>query len=160
MTSKLKTHFKHFMIGSLIAALGASAYVIAAVTFSDFTTGTTISSSEMNAKLNALKDAVNANATPVTVVASVSIVANGGFGSTVVLCPAGYNAIGGGVDFGSGSSPTVVTSSAPAISGFQNRLIQLADGTYGPANGWQGSGRNNETISLTLKVGVICVPAP
>ena len=59
MTSKLKTHFKHFVIGSLIAALGASAYVIAAVTFSDFTTGTTISSTEMNAKLKALKDAVN-----------------------------------------------------------------------------------------------------
>ncbi|HLQ25930.1 MAG TPA: hypothetical protein VK138_08590 [Acidiferrobacterales bacterium] len=59
MTSKLKTHFKHFMIGSLIAALGASAYVIAAVTFSDFTTGTTISAADMNTKLNALRDEVN-----------------------------------------------------------------------------------------------------
>jgi hypothetical protein len=59
MTSNLKPHFKHFVIGSLIAALGASAYVIAAVTFLDFTTGTTISSTEMNTKLNALKNAVN-----------------------------------------------------------------------------------------------------
>jgi len=61
MTNKLKTHFKHFVIGSLISALGAGTYVIAAVTFSDFTGGTTISASEMNAKLNAIKDAINAN---------------------------------------------------------------------------------------------------
>ena len=63
MTNKLKTHFKHFAIGALVAALGASAYVIAAVTFSDFTGGTTIFASEMNAKLNALKAAVNTNIT-------------------------------------------------------------------------------------------------
>jgi Protein of unknown function (DUF1566) len=60
MTNKLKARIKHFAVGALIAALGAGSYVIAAVVFSDFTTGTTISASEMNAKLNALKDAVNA----------------------------------------------------------------------------------------------------
>ena len=70
MTSKLSTRFKHFAIGALVAALGAGSYVIAAVVFSDFTSGTTISASEMNAKLNALKDAVNASA------ASVSCPAN------------------------------------------------------------------------------------
>ena len=63
MTSKLRTHFKHFAVGALVVALGASAYVIAAVTFSDFAGGTTISASEMNAKLNALKAAVNTNIT-------------------------------------------------------------------------------------------------
>ncbi len=66
MASKLKTHFKQFLIGALIAAIGASAYVIAAVTFSDFTAGTTISSSAMNSKLNALKDAVNSFQTSTT----------------------------------------------------------------------------------------------
>jgi hypothetical protein len=60
MTNKLSTRFKKFAMGALVAALGASAVVIAAVTFSDFTTGTTISASEMNTKLNALKNAVNA----------------------------------------------------------------------------------------------------
>ena len=55
-----KTYGKHYAIGALLAALGAGSYVIAAVTFSDFTSGTTISAAEMNAKLNALKDAVNA----------------------------------------------------------------------------------------------------
>jgi hypothetical protein len=54
-----KTYGKHYAMGTLIAALGAGSYVIAAVTFSDFTSGTIISAAEMNAKLNALKDAVN-----------------------------------------------------------------------------------------------------
>jgi uncharacterized protein DUF1566 len=55
-----RIHLKQFAIGALMAALGAGTYVIAAVSFSNFTAGTTISASEMNAKLNALKDAVNA----------------------------------------------------------------------------------------------------
>jgi hypothetical protein len=64
MAIKPKTHLKQFAIGGLFAALGAGTFVIAATTFSDFTTGTTISSSEMNAKLNALKDAVNGRVCP------------------------------------------------------------------------------------------------
>lgn len=67
MTSQTRyARFKHFAMGALVAALGASAVVIAAVAFSDFTSGTTISASEMNAKLNALKDAVNASEASVT----------------------------------------------------------------------------------------------
>ena len=66
MTNLARTYWKHFAVGALIAALGAGSYVIAAVVFSDFTTGTTISASEMNAKLNALKDAVNASTASVT----------------------------------------------------------------------------------------------
>ena len=42
-----------------IVFLGITAIAYAAVSFTDFTTGSTISSSEMNAKLNALKNAVN-----------------------------------------------------------------------------------------------------
>ena len=59
MSNKLNAHIKQFVIGVLVAALGVGSYVIAAVVFSDFQAGTTISASEMNAKLNALKDAVN-----------------------------------------------------------------------------------------------------
>jgi hypothetical protein len=65
MSNQAKTYWKHFAVGALAAAMGAGSYVIAAVGFSDFTTGTTISASEMNAKLNALKDAVNASAASV-----------------------------------------------------------------------------------------------
>jgi hypothetical protein len=47
------------VIGLLtIVFLGISA-ITYAVSFTDFTSGTTISSSEMNTKLNALKDAIN-----------------------------------------------------------------------------------------------------
>jgi len=66
MTNLARTYWKHFAVGALVAALGAGSYVIAAVVFSDFTGGTTISASEMNAKLNALKDAVNASTASVT----------------------------------------------------------------------------------------------
>jgi hypothetical protein len=59
MTSKIKTHIKHFLIGLIMAAIGASMYGVASVAFSDFTAGTTISSADMNTKLNALKNAVN-----------------------------------------------------------------------------------------------------
>ena len=65
MSNQAKTHLKHFAVGALIAALGGGTYAIAAVVFSDFTSGTTISAAEMNAKLNALKDAVNAGAASV-----------------------------------------------------------------------------------------------
>jgi hypothetical protein len=65
MSNQAKTYWKQFAVGALIAALGAGSYVLAAVIFSDFTSGTTISASEMNAKLNALKDAVNASAASV-----------------------------------------------------------------------------------------------
>ncbi len=73
MSNKLNTHIKQFVIGVLIAALGAGSYVIAAVFFSDFQTDTTISASEMNAKLNALKDAVNALEAAVVCPANTSL---------------------------------------------------------------------------------------
>jgi hypothetical protein len=72
MLSAAKSRFKQFAIGALFAALGASTVVIAVVDFSDFTSGTTISASEMNAKLNALKDAVNASAGTVACPANTS----------------------------------------------------------------------------------------
>ena len=59
-----KLRFKQFALGVLVAALGAGTYVIAAVTFNDFESGTTISASEMNAKLNALKGAANGRVCP------------------------------------------------------------------------------------------------
>ena len=60
MTNKLSTRFKQFAIGALGATLGASGYAaFTDITFSDFTTGTTISANAMNAKLNLLKDSIN-----------------------------------------------------------------------------------------------------
>jgi formylglycine-generating enzyme required for sulfatase activity len=47
------------VVGLLTVVFLGIAVIAYAVSFSDFTSGTTISASEMNAKLNALKDAIN-----------------------------------------------------------------------------------------------------
>jgi len=65
MTNKLSTRFKQFAMGALVAALGASAVVIAAV-FSNFQSGATISAAEMNAKLNELHALATAGTGSVT----------------------------------------------------------------------------------------------
>lgn len=59
MKTSLRVNLKHFLIGVVIAASGSVFYAVAAVNFSDFNSGSTISSSEMNSKLNFLKKAVN-----------------------------------------------------------------------------------------------------
>jgi hypothetical protein len=64
VSDEFNSHAKKYLIGALIAALGAGSYIAADVVFNDFQAGTTISASEMNAKLNALKDAVNALVVP------------------------------------------------------------------------------------------------
>lgn len=54
---------KRFTIGQVVGLLTVVflgiVVITYAVSFSDFTSGTTISSSEMNTKLTALKDAIN-----------------------------------------------------------------------------------------------------
>jgi len=96
MTSKLKTHLKHFAIGSLVAALGAGTYAIAAVVFTDFLTATPISSTEMNNKLNALKTAVNAMALTCVNVESAStpVAAGATFSVDAPACAAGFTQTG------------------------------------------------------------------
>lgn len=151
MTRQFKTHFKHFMIGSLAAALGASAFAIAAVAFTDFTAGTTISSTEMNTKLNALKTAVNA--TPITVTAQSTFFGNT-FNVATVSCPAGYYATGGGIDLGNVMT-MYVTSSAPTYAGI--RLLGSAP-TSAP-DGWQASAFNTTTTLYNFTIAVICMPS-
>lgn len=59
MKMNLRVNLKNFLLGVVIAASGSVFYAIAAVNFSDFSSGSTISSKEMNDKLNALKKSVN-----------------------------------------------------------------------------------------------------
>jgi hypothetical protein len=78
------------VIGLLtIVFLGITAIAYAAVSFTDFTTGSTISSSEMNAKLNALKNAVN----------NASLTAQGIQGDLIVSIPSDTAVEIVGVDF-------------------------------------------------------------
>jgi hypothetical protein len=84
----------------------------------------------------------------------VSAIANNGtFGTAVANCPAGYQAIGGGVD-PNNVFTMQVTSSSPMING--TRTLLTADGQHGPANGWLGGVVNNSGANAVFKVAVIC----
>lgn len=60
MPLQFHVHIKQFVTGVMVTAMGMGSYVVATVTFNDFQAGTTIFAAEMNTKLNALKNAVNA----------------------------------------------------------------------------------------------------
>jgi hypothetical protein len=94
----------------------------------------------------------------VTVVKTMaaSIPANS-FEDDIVTCPAGYQAIGGGVD-PDGVFYGKVSSSSPTYGG--NRLSAVADGQTGPANGWYGAVTTEGAGVATgvVKLAVICAP--
>jgi hypothetical protein len=94
----------------------------------------------------------------VTVVGTIPPVAANSFEGGSVECPAGYQAIGGGVDpfnvfFGK------VSSSAPTFNGV--RALNQSVGQHGPATGWEayisteGAGTGSTGAS---KLVVICSP--
>jgi hypothetical protein len=94
----------------------------------------------------------------VTVVGTIPAVAANSFEGGSVECPAGYQAIGGGVDpfnvfFGK------VSSSAPTFNG--DRALNQSVGQHGPATGWEayisteGAGTGSSGAS---KLVVICSP--
>jgi hypothetical protein len=94
----------------------------------------------------------------VTVVGTIPAVAANSFEGGSVQCPAGYQAIGGGVDpynvfFGK------VSSSAPTFDG--GRALNQSVGQHGPANGWEGyvstEGAGTGSTGAS-KVVVICSP--
>ena len=151
MSNLSKTRRNQMVGGALFALIGTSIPANAVVTFSDFTGGSTISSSEMNTKLNALKN--SANATVITVITSVNV-AVGSFNTAVADCPAGYYAVGGGVDLGNVLT-MVVTQSTPRVNNTRPQL--LTDGQYGAPIGWQGAAKNNDATTVySIKVVAIC----
>jgi hypothetical protein len=94
----------------------------------------------------------------VTVVGTIPPVAADSFEGGSVECPAGYQAIGGGVDL-SNVFFGKVSSSAPTFNG--SGTLNQAAGQHGPATGWeayvstQGAGTGASGAS---KVVVICSP--
>ena len=89
----------------------------------------------------------------ITIVSSGPTVAPSNFQAWIVKCPAGYQAIGGGV------SPQnvltmVVTESSPTVGG--SDIALLSDGQHPAADGWEGAVRNNDVTNKTFKVGVTC----
>lgn len=89
----------------------------------------------------------------ITVVGSKNV-ANGAFDDVRVDCPAGRQALGGGLDTGNVFT-AVVTSSYPVIDG-NARLFFTANGERPAATGWVGWVRNDSGAAVTLKVAVIC----
>jgi hypothetical protein len=89
-----------------------------------------------------------------TIAASVSA---DSFEFTTVDCPAGYQAIGGGVDV-NGVYYGKVSTSAPTFG--TTRTYLEPDGQQGPATGWEGaiSTQGTATGTGTAKVAVICAP--
>jgi hypothetical protein len=87
-----------------------------------------------------------------TVVTSANVTA-GNFIILTVSCPAGYEAVGGGVDV-SNRLTNLVTSSGPTFGGAA--LVGQTDGQHAAAAGWQASVRNNDTAASVMKVAVIC----
>ncbi len=82
----------------------------------------------------------------------------GGVGVERVLCPQDMTALSGGIDL-ENVLTMKVTSSAPAF-GVENadRLIFQPDGTNPRPVGWQATARNDDAVSKSFKIAVICAP--
>jgi hypothetical protein len=77
----------------------------------------------------------------------------GNFTDATVSCPAGYDAISGGLD-NMNSDHLQITSLAPTFAGIP--LMQQPDGPHAVANGWHASVVNNDTVSHQAFISVTC----
>jgi hypothetical protein len=80
---------------------------------------------------------------------------NANFAVARVDCPAGSQAVSGGVD-NFNVLTMQVTSSGPVVNNV--RTLGLANGTYPAATGWQASVANNSGATATFVVSVVCAP--
>jgi hypothetical protein len=89
-----------------------------------------------------------------TIVKSGGTVAIGSFDTEIVMCPAGWQAIGGGVDINQVAGGHVA-SSHPLING--QRALNFADGQHQAANGWFGAINNASDSPSTAPYWVVVV---
>jgi len=83
-------------------------------------------------------------------------VAAGSFDSESVMCPDGWQAIGGGVDINQIAGGHVA-SSEPLVGGA--RTLTLSDGQHSAANGWFGAVNNDPASPSSAPYWVIVVCA-
>lgn len=88
----------------------------------------------------------------VTVLAVSSPIPAGDFGGATAYCPAGMEAIGGGVE-GWNVWTMVVTASFPYVGG---NLNALDAGQHPAATGWRAFVRNNDASPRTMRVMAVC----
>ncbi|MDQ6817870.1 MAG: hypothetical protein M3018_10785 [Actinomycetota bacterium] len=92
----------------------------------------------------------------VTVVAKSANISPGKYGTAIATCPAGYQAIGGGVDPFNVLSDDV-TASAPMFNG--SRTLGANVGNGPAANAWWGAVANNGAGATDhFQVAAICAP--
>ena len=91
-----------------------------------------------------------------TVIAEIGEVSAGGFAGKAVQCPAGFQAIGGGVSAVNVNNGVVAESSP--MYGEKSALLESA-GQHGSATGWFGEIKSvGLALSKGSKVTVICSP--
>jgi len=91
----------------------------------------------------------------ISVVATSASIVSGGFGSATATCPAGHQAVSGGVE-PENVLTMVVTSSQPLVA--NTDLISLPDGLNGAPTAWRAWMRNDAITSKVFKVMVVCSP--
>lgn len=69
-------------------------------------------------------------------------------------CPAGWQAIGGGVDFESANADVRVISDAPTLAGAA--MFDAAEGKNPAGDGWRVTMHNNGLLAVDGAVGAIC----
>ncbi|HEX6207388.1 MAG TPA: hypothetical protein VF058_03425 [Actinomycetota bacterium] len=76
---------------------------------------------------------------------------------TDALCPGGWQALGGGINFQSTDPAAEVTWNEPLIDG--DNLNAAGEGTHPAADGWRVRVDNDSGVTYTYAVGVICARA-
>jgi hypothetical protein len=70
------------------------------------------------------------------------------------LCPDGWQALGGGVDFDTANANVQVISSAPVVNG--TNLFAADEGKDPAGEGWRVTLHNNGVLTVTGAVAAIC----
>ena len=83
------------------------------------------------------------------------VVGAGTFGGGQLLCPPGYEALGGGVDVENVATMDV-TSSAPVFGRPTTFLNDQTAGRYPAASGWSGFVRNDGGAPRTMRISATC----
>jgi len=78
------------------------------------------------------------------------------FGTAKAVCPAGYQAVGGGVE--SENVLTVDVTDSTPLYGTEELPRIAGEGQHGSAGAWYGATHNTSTESMKMSATAICSP--
>lgn len=70
------------------------------------------------------------------------------------LCPVGWHAVGGGVDFETADADVQVISNGPLVAG--SNLFAAEPGRHPASRGWRVSAHNDGALDVDGVLGVVC----